>query len=166
MARKVDNLPVFDIGIGELHVTGKPMVLKTVLGSCVAITMFDKQSGVAGMNHIVLPGEYVDHLGQMVIFEGDDTRYGNISLKLMLDRMKRLGASSERIIANMVGGSYMWPCSERVDIPKMNVVYARKFLAEQKIRLAREVVFKKNALRVFLNTISGEVTVEEIVNVK
>lgn len=166
MARYVDSLPVFDIGIGDLHVTGRPMVLKTVLGSCVAVTMFDKMSGAAGMNHIVLPGEYVDHLGQTIIFEGDDTRYGNISLKLMLTRMHKLGACNKNIVANMVGGSYMWPCSDRVDVPRMNVDYARKFLAEQKIRVLREVTFKRNALRVFLNTQTGELRVEEIINGK
>lgn len=166
MTRRVDNLPIYDIGIGELYVTNRPMVLKTVLGSCVAVSMFDKKSGVAGMNHIVLPGEYIDHLGQTVIFKGDDTRYGNVALRVMLTRMQELGSSNERIIANMVGGSYMWPCSNKVDVPKMNVDYARKFLAEHRIKVVNEVVFKKNALRVFLNTVSGRLTVEEIVNAK
>lgn len=164
MVRKVDNLPLYDIGIGELYVTKSPMILKTVLGSCLAITMFDKKSGAAGMNHIVLPGEYVDHLGQTVIFQGDDTRYGNVSLKVMLERMRQLGSVNDSIIANMVGGSYMWPCSDRVDVPRMNVDYARKFLTKQRIRVVSEVIFKKNALRVFLNTQSGELKVEEIIN--
>ena len=42
---------------GEYYVTGKQMVLVTVLGSCVAACIRDTDSGIGGMNHFMLPDD-------------------------------------------------------------------------------------------------------------
>lgn len=157
------DLVNFDIGIGELHVTDRPMLLRTVLGSCVAVTLFDQRLKIAAMNHIVLPGDYSTSEGQILVKE-NDTKYGSVSLKLMLSKMKRLGSYKESIIANIYGASYMLNCSNTIDVPKMNVLYVRKFLKEEGIRVGEELVYQEHALRVLFNTLSGDVRVEKIKN--
>ena len=42
---------------GEYYVTNKDMVLVTVLGSCVAACIRDRDTGVGGMNHFMLPDD-------------------------------------------------------------------------------------------------------------
>ena len=44
------------IKIGELYVTDEPTVIYTLLGSCVAVCIYDKKKQIGGMNHIFLPG--------------------------------------------------------------------------------------------------------------
>ena len=39
----------------ELYVATSPAIITTVLGSCVAVTMFNRRSGMAAMCHAVLP---------------------------------------------------------------------------------------------------------------
>ena len=41
--------------IGGVHVSGDGVVLKTLLGSCVSVCLFDPVTRVGGMNHFALP---------------------------------------------------------------------------------------------------------------
>ena len=41
----------------EYYVTSSNTVLSTVLGSCVAACLHDREAGVAGMNHFMLPDD-------------------------------------------------------------------------------------------------------------
>ena len=45
------------IHIGDCYVSTEPAVIYTVLGSCVAVCLFDPVRRIGGMNHILLPGE-------------------------------------------------------------------------------------------------------------
>lgn len=49
------NVDAVKILPGEYFVTGRDMVLVTVLGSCVAACIRDKLTGIGGMNHFMLP---------------------------------------------------------------------------------------------------------------
>lgn len=40
---------------GEYYATNKDMALVTVLGSCVSACIRDRDSGIGGMNHFMLP---------------------------------------------------------------------------------------------------------------
>jgi chemotaxis protein CheD len=40
---------------GEYYFTNKPMLIVTVLGSCVAACLRDRVTGIGGMNHFMLP---------------------------------------------------------------------------------------------------------------
>src|SRR5205085_2681480 len=42
---------------GEYYATDKDMALVTVLGSCVSACLRDRESGIGGMNHFMLPDE-------------------------------------------------------------------------------------------------------------
>ena len=42
---------------GEYYATNKDMALVTVLGSCVSACLRDRETGIGGMNHFMLPDE-------------------------------------------------------------------------------------------------------------
>ena len=43
------------LGIAGILVVNRPDTIRTVLGSCVGIAMYDQAAGVGGMAHIILP---------------------------------------------------------------------------------------------------------------
>src|SRR5258708_28771822 len=51
---KVDTAKILP---GEYYATNKDMALVTVLGSCVSACLRDRESGIGGMNHFMLPDE-------------------------------------------------------------------------------------------------------------
>ena len=49
------NFRLINVGIADLQVTKAPDILRTVLGSCVSVCLYDPKAKVAGMAHIMLP---------------------------------------------------------------------------------------------------------------
>ena len=41
--------------IGGVHASQEPMIIKTLLGSCIAVCLHDPVAHVGGMNHFMLP---------------------------------------------------------------------------------------------------------------
>ncbi len=82
---------------GQLYASEQPSAVTTVLGSCVAICLWDPARGIGGMNHYLLP-----------FFAGDghgSARFGNVAVAQLVDRMAALGASRSRLKAKVFGGA-------------------------------------------------------------
>ncbi len=106
---------------GDLVVTTEQIKLITVLGSCVAVCMFDRERKVAGMNHYMLP---VNKANDPNLF-----KYGDTSLSHMLNQMIKLGAQKGNIICRVYGGGSMFSkVGPSFNIGQQNVEMALKFL--------------------------------------
>ena len=77
------ELKVYMLPIGGLYVTDQPMIIRTVLGSCISVTLFDGTLKIGGMNHIVLPGSFVGN-GAYKMLDEKDPRYGVFSIEKLL----------------------------------------------------------------------------------
>lgn len=81
---------------GKLHVSATPVAITTILGSCVAVGLWDAERGIGGMNHFMLPWG-----------AEQSPKFANHSLPSLLDQLERLGARRERLQACLLGGSVM-----------------------------------------------------------
>jgi chemotaxis protein CheD len=78
---------------GEYYVTGRDMLLVTVLGSCVSACIRDPKTGIGGMNHFMLPeGDPHNPLSE-------SARYGGYAMEVLLNQLIKLGASRNRLEA-------------------------------------------------------------------
>src|ERR1700722_4665756 len=92
--RKIYLLP------GNIHVAAKPTVVTTVLGSCIAVCMWDKVRRVGGMNHFVLPD---DRCGDR------SSRYGNAAVDELMAGLIGLGCRVQNLRAKVLGGADVLP---------------------------------------------------------
>jgi len=90
-------LPQIYLHPGQMHATAEACALTTVLGSCVAVCLFDARRRIGGMNHFLLP----DHMDDGAAAG----RYGPSATQQLLDRMFALGARAETMTARIVGGA-------------------------------------------------------------
>ena len=72
--------------------------ITTLLGSCVAVCLYDPKLKLAGMNHFLLPSRSKASADDDVILAGD------YSMELLLNTMLNKGAAKSRIIAKAFGG--------------------------------------------------------------
>jgi len=79
-----------------VHVAGEPCVITTIVGSCVAVCLADRASGIGGMNHYVLP----DHLP----CDGS-ARCGPSAMRKLIDSLLARGARKDRLEAKVFGGA-------------------------------------------------------------
>lgn len=101
------NLPIITLKPAELYVSDQPAIIRTVLGSCVAVTMFDKRLGVAAMCHALLPqsNEAVDN---NAAFQGNPLyKYVNSVIPLMLSRLQEFGSEIKDLEVKLFGGADM-----------------------------------------------------------
>lgn len=83
---------------GEVSVATAPTRFLTVLGSCVAICLYDKVRGVGGINHFLLPGSPPNT-------ERDVTRWSSAACDALFDRVANAGAKAAFLEAKVFGGA-------------------------------------------------------------
>lgn len=101
------HLPVITLKPAELYISDHPAIVRTVLGSCVAVTMFDKRIGVAAMCHALLPqgNETLDQ--QAATTENLSYKYVQTVIPLMLQRLKAFGSEAKDLEVKLFGGADM-----------------------------------------------------------
>ena len=119
---------------GQLHADREPCVVSTILGSCVAVCLFDAAAGVGGVNHFLLPHESGD--------EAPVGRYGPAATRALIARVLALGASRESLAARIVGGANVLAAFHRQTrhLGTANVEAAREVLRAAGVRVVAEEV--------------------------
>jgi chemotaxis protein CheD len=87
---------------GQWHF-GQAATLKTLLGSCVAITLWHPLKRYGGMCHYLLPSRA--SRGQSAL----DGRYGDEAVALLLQGIARTGSKPSEYIAHLYGGADTMP---------------------------------------------------------
>ncbi|WP_257884152.1 chemotaxis protein CheD [Sulfitobacter sp. CW3] len=95
-----DHADEMFVAQGEFQVTDAPdVVLKTLLGSCVATCLFDPVARIGGMNHFLLAtGPDSD---------AHSERYGLFAMEILINGLLKLGARKSRLRAKIFGGATM-----------------------------------------------------------
>lgn len=126
---------------GEHYVTQEPMVLTTLLGSCVSVCLFDPVAGVMGMNHFLLPVR--NPSTREPILASEAGRYGLCAMEILVNGLLNLGAKRDRLRAKAFGGGNVLAlspreASDRYNIGAGNVAFVRQFLRQDGIPLLAE----------------------------
>lgn len=103
---------------GQLRFTTEPMVISTVLGSCVSVCMYDEEHTAAGVNHFLLP---------LSVARTVSHRFGDAANNALLERFRRIGIDVSRLRAKVFGGASMAGASNG-DLASRNVEEALAFL--------------------------------------
>ena len=119
------------IGPGEWVVeSARPIA--TLLGSCVAVCLFDTGTQVGGMNHFMLPQmQRGKHDDEDILLAGD------ACMEALLNTMMARGAARHRIKAKAFGGGAVIECNlpNTLSIGKRNTDFAREWLDRESIPL-------------------------------
>ncbi len=148
------NKQVTVVKMAELRLAENSTLLKTTLGSCVAVILHDTRRAVGGMAHFMLP----ERLGvDMVI-----GKYADTAIPALLSRMLKRGSRLQDIRACLAGGANMFKASGDLQITAIgekNVQAARRILGQLQIPLAYEDTGGERGRTVLFNTHTGEVQV-------
>lgn len=140
--------------LGGGYISAQPRRLLTLLGSCVAVCLFDPVSGVGGMNHFMLPR------GHERSPPPDDVRFGDDALPWILHGVLRLGARQDRLRAKLFGGASAMGPANRVGWD--NIEFARAYLEGQAIAIVAEEVGKRVSRQVRFDTQTGRAFVRYV----
>ena len=126
------------ISIAQTRIDRAPAVLKAYgLGSCVAVGLYDPESGIGAMGHMLLPC----HPDKNPL--ASESKYVDAGIYQMVDGLVRAGANRESIVAKLTGGANMFETTYQTlinSIGARNAKSARETLAELGIPLLGEEV--------------------------
>jgi chemotaxis protein CheD len=136
---------------GEHAVSSDPEVaISTILGSCVAVCLYDANRGVGGMNHFLL-AETADG----VRMEEEAMRYGAYAMEVLINDLMKRGASRDHLEAKLFGGAKMFDSLN--DVGASNAAFARRFMADEGIPVVAESLGGRSARRVEFWPTTGRV---------
>lgn len=155
----MNNNPVI-VGIAQGNIVQSPRkLISYALGSCVGICLYDRNKGIAGLAHILLPS-HRDATDQTNPYKFADT--GCVRL---FDEMLRAGAGRHFITAKIAGGAEMFHTDGKTwEIGKRNVKAAREALAALGIHLIAEDTGSDYGRTVMLDSATGIVTVKSVIH--
>ena len=111
---------------GNLFAHKNPHVVTTILGSCVAVCLWDPVLKIGGINHYLL-----------ALWNGEGLalpKYGNIAIKNLIDKMEQLGSNKRVLKAKVFGGAAMHQNSSGLlNVGKRNIIVAEDILAKEGI---------------------------------
>jgi chemotaxis protein CheD len=142
------------IPMGEIAVARSEGVLRTLLGSCLGLALYDRRLKVAALAHIVLP----DSQGR----EGIPGKFADTAVPAMLRQMQKLAAGEAlRPCAKIAGGANMFTASACANtIGEQNVRAVERVLNELRIPIIARDCGGEQGRRMMLDTTTGVVTIE------
>ncbi|MBR2214279.1 MAG: chemotaxis protein CheD [Selenomonadaceae bacterium] len=124
------------VGMADYKVGKSPAtIISYGLGSCIGISLYDPQTKIGGLLHIMLPDSTQARASD------NPAKFADTGLPLMLNDVLKLGAAKNRLVAKIAGGAQMFAFSNATDIMRVgvrNAEAAKKALKAHGIKLIAE----------------------------
>lgn len=134
---------------GELFVSTRPTVVTTVLGSCVAVCLFDPRRSHGGLNHYLLPhGESGTPRSR---------RFGTVAITELIDALVARGSQPSDLLAKVFGGGDVLDAFRQGDdsLGARNVEAAYSVLQQQRIPVVSQDVRGQRGRKLIFHTHDG-----------
>ena len=140
---------------GQMVVSAEPRMVTTILGSCVAVCLWDLSVRIGGMVHFLLP-QAGDGTAQ------PSARCGDVAIPLLVRELRKHGGSERFMKAKVYGGACVLRAFRKENgdhLGARNVNVAKSALRIANIGITQEDVLGTLSRKVSFDTASGEVSI-------
>jgi chemotaxis protein CheD len=134
-----NTINVIKVGIADLNLVRSPDRIRTSgLGSCVGVVIFDEQTKIGGLAHIMLPDS---SLAKTETF--NKAKFADTAIPLLTKMLINEGALRKRLKAKIAGGAQMFLFPSKNEIMRIgprNVEAVKKQLKRENIPIVAEDV--------------------------
>ena len=85
------------VRIAEIVASKAPARLRTVLGSCIGVALYDRRAGIGGLAHVMLP----DSRGEVKM----PGKFADTAIPALVEKLTQAGAG--KLSAKIAGGANM-----------------------------------------------------------
>jgi len=134
---------------GQVFVFPDPTEVTTVLGSCVAVFVFDPVLRLGGTNHYLLPHWVGNGLSS--------ARFGNVAVRSLIEKMLALGGQKQSLQAKVFGGACVVDAFQGrgEQLGAKNSDLALRILRQEGIPVVAEDVGGRRGRKVIFHTDTG-----------
>jgi chemotaxis protein CheD len=145
---------------GEFFVSRTPMVVYTVLGSCISACIRDPVAQVGGMNHFMLPEPKETGHDSW----GESTRYGSYAMESLINEILKRGGVKSRLEVKLFGAGKIY--DGNIDVGSRNAEWVMAFLKTEGLQADKVDLGDVFPRKIYYFTDSGRVLVKKIERVK
>ncbi|GAB1432899.1 chemoreceptor glutamine deamidase CheD [Spirochaetota bacterium] len=150
---------IFTIHPGEYYMSQKDIIIATVLGSCISVSLWDLRLAHGGINHFMLPG----NLNGIDMIKSPNAKYGMYAMELLYNELLKAGSRKADIRAKVFGGaSILRMKSGIMTIPQDNIDFALNYLNKEQIPVIARDTGGVQARKIFFFVKSGKVLLKRI----
>ncbi|MBN1496349.1 MAG: hypothetical protein JXA07_06240 [Spirochaetes bacterium] len=153
------NEDLYVLKPGEYHATADNGILGTVTGSSVVVCLYDRERGIGGMCHFIVPGT----IGTKGILFDDIARSGVTNMELLMGEIVKLGGDRRQLKAKVYGSGEVGVEDSRIgDILKGNLQFIEQYFKIEKIQIEEQDLGGTSRKKIFFEPKTGVVRKEEI----
>ncbi|MFK7735808.1 MAG: CheR family methyltransferase [Pirellulaceae bacterium] len=140
------------IVVGDIFASSKPAEVSTVLGSCVAVCLWDRKLRIGGMNHFALAdGNPMSRNAASI---------GIHAMELLINEIMKLGGGRRRLQAKVFGAGRVLDEGDPNGVGARNEKFIREFLETEKIPITAEYLGSDRGIQVIFEPHTGKVRVK------
>jgi chemotaxis protein CheD len=140
---------------GFIFFAVEPTTILTVLGSCAAVTIYDRSRRQGGMNHFVHP--------QLGSGDSPTAVFARPAILQLVRLFNQSGSDFSALEAQVFGGAaHPEAIGLQKEIGQNNVNEAREILSRYGIKIAGEDVGGRQGRKIIFNTETGEVVIAKV----
>lgn len=139
---------------GHLLACSRPTRVSTIVGSCVAVCLWDRRLRVGGLCHFLLPG--APHTSAPL---PRPHTYADLAIPALIDQMLGLGSRLLGLQAKVFGGAHLLGSGPDGGPGFRNIEAARGLLAEERIPILAEDLSGPRGRKLLFDSGTGSVLV-------
>lgn len=148
------------VGMADYKICRPPEKISTLgLGSCLGVVLYDNQTKICGMAHVMLPDS------TQISKNSNRMKFMDTCLPDMYEEMLRDGAVQAAMVAKIAGGAEMFSAKHNQDmlnIGRHNILAAKEILAGWGIPIVSEDVGGCCGRTIEFNTVTGELNIKTV----
>jgi chemotaxis protein CheD len=148
------------VKVADYAVSRGSRVIATIgLGSCVAIALYDRDTQIGALAHILLPNQAMSRE------TGNPAKFPDTIVPLMLEQMREMGTRNARVQAKIVGGASMFGqlvSATGINVGERNVAATREALAASGVPIVAEDTGLDYGRSVYFHLADGRLEVRSL----
>lgn len=161
MDSEIVKVPEVFIEPGYVFFSKQPVNLCCVLGTCVAVCIWDEKLKYGGMCHYLYPTTHKK--------EKATTQYGNVAITQLIRFFDNEGSDKKYLVAQIIGGAH--PKNIRngkkyESIGEKNIEIARTILQKKGIKIVSEDVGGNMGRKIIYNTATGHLMILKVFKIR
>ena len=146
---------------GDFYVTDRHEVLSTILGSCIAACVRDRELGVGGMNHFMLPALDVhDDSDWEFTSVNTSARYGAFAMERLINTILKKGGKRNNLEFKFFGGGNMLNSS--TNIGENNIRFIKEYMEAEGYGIAAECLGRPYPIKLHYFSSTGVAKVRKL----
>ncbi len=159
---------------GEMAILLKPTVVTTILGSCVAVTLYNPRLGIAAISHSLLPHctrrTYQSNVNDLLSADcqrcAEAYRYVDCSVSMMAEAFFRFGSGAAETHVQIYGGAKMIVQRARTGntqpVGLQNSAVAQKVIEDHGLKISTCDIGGTRGRKIIFNTKTGIVLLHKM----